>query len=153
MRTISLWQPWASAVALGLKNIETRGWSTNYRGPLAIHAAKRPISRATREDARELLEAMDRLFPEHVMPFGAVIATTHLKDVRATEELVQYISEQERTAGDYRPGRFGWSLQGTERLETPAPWRGQQGFFGVPDELLPPPTIDAIEGGTLDRPL
>lgn len=37
--------------------------------------------------------------------------------------------------------------------ETPAPWRGQQGFFGVPDELLPPPTIDAIEGGTLDRPL
>lgn len=40
MRAISLWQPWASAIALGSKRIETRSWSTSYRGPLAIHAAK-----------------------------------------------------------------------------------------------------------------
>lgn len=41
MRAISLWQPWASLVVLGAKKIETRHWSTNYRGPLLIHAAKR----------------------------------------------------------------------------------------------------------------
>jgi activating signal cointegrator 1 len=46
---LTLWQPWASLVALinpetGLpwKTIETRSWATNYRGPLAIHAAARP---------------------------------------------------------------------------------------------------------------
>ena len=43
MKAITLWDPWASAMALELKRNETRGWSTPYRGPLAIHAAKRPI--------------------------------------------------------------------------------------------------------------
>lgn len=38
---LSLWQPWASLVALGAKTIETRSWSTKYRGPLLIHAARR----------------------------------------------------------------------------------------------------------------
>lgn len=41
MKALTLWQPWASLVALGIKTIETRSWSTQYRGPLAIHAAKR----------------------------------------------------------------------------------------------------------------
>ncbi len=40
MKALTLWQPWASAVAVGAKRIETRSWSTEYRGPLAIHAAQ-----------------------------------------------------------------------------------------------------------------
>jgi activating signal cointegrator 1 len=40
MKTITLTQPWASFVAFGVKNIETRSWTTSYRGQLAIHAAK-----------------------------------------------------------------------------------------------------------------
>lgn len=39
MKALTLWQPWASLVALGVKSIETRSWSTSYRGQLAIHAA------------------------------------------------------------------------------------------------------------------
>lgn len=39
-KAISLWQPWASLIAYGVKTIETRSWSTSYRGPIAIHAAK-----------------------------------------------------------------------------------------------------------------
>lgn len=38
---ISLWQPWASALAIRSKRNETRSWATSYRGPIAIHAAKR----------------------------------------------------------------------------------------------------------------
>jgi hypothetical protein len=41
MKAISLLQPWATLVALGAKRIETRSWSTDYRGPLAIHASSR----------------------------------------------------------------------------------------------------------------
>ncbi|HVM07165.1 MAG TPA: ASCH domain-containing protein [Acidimicrobiales bacterium] len=40
MKAISLWQPWASLIAYGVKTIETRSWSTPYRGRIAIHAAK-----------------------------------------------------------------------------------------------------------------
>ncbi|MBW3663539.1 MAG: hypothetical protein KY469_10605 [Actinobacteria bacterium] len=41
MRGLSLWQPRASLMPLGVKRIETRSWSTSYRGPVVIHAAKR----------------------------------------------------------------------------------------------------------------
>jgi hypothetical protein len=40
MKALTLSQPFATLVAIGAKRIETRSWSTNYRGPLAIHAAK-----------------------------------------------------------------------------------------------------------------
>jgi hypothetical protein len=40
VRALGLDQPWASLIAAGIKTIETRDWSTTYRGPLAIHANK-----------------------------------------------------------------------------------------------------------------
>ena len=40
MKMLTLHQPWASLIAVGVKTIETRSWSTPYRGPLAIHAGK-----------------------------------------------------------------------------------------------------------------
>lgn len=40
MKALTLHQPWATLVAEGSKTIETRSWSTKYRGPLAIHAGK-----------------------------------------------------------------------------------------------------------------
>ena len=42
MKALTLTQPWATLVAMGAKRIETRSWTTNYRGPLAIHAGKGP---------------------------------------------------------------------------------------------------------------
>jgi hypothetical protein len=41
IKAISLHQPWVSLIALGVKQFETRGWSTNYRGKLVICAAKK----------------------------------------------------------------------------------------------------------------
>lgn len=35
---LTLHQPWATLIALGAKTVETRGWPTKYRGPIAIHA-------------------------------------------------------------------------------------------------------------------
>ena len=54
MKAISLWQPWASLCVLpgpngrAVKTIETRSWPTKYRGPLAVHAAKREPDQALR---------------------------------------------------------------------------------------------------------
>lgn len=41
MNTITLSQPWAALVTLGIKTVDTKAWSTNYRGRLVIHAGKR----------------------------------------------------------------------------------------------------------------
>ncbi|KQO04623.1 hypothetical protein ASF12_13925 [Paenibacillus sp. Leaf72] len=38
MKAITIIQPWATLIAIGAKQYETRGWSTKHRGALAIHA-------------------------------------------------------------------------------------------------------------------
>ena len=39
-KAISIRQPWAWAIVHAGKDIENRDWSTRYRGPVCIHAAK-----------------------------------------------------------------------------------------------------------------
>lgn len=68
MKGITLWQPWASAIACGVKTHETRSWKTRFRGPIAIHAAKH-VPQKIRDDAKYWL------LYQHVMD--------HLKDVIA----------------------------------------------------------------------
>lgn len=45
MKALTIWQPWASLLVSGQKKYETRSWATAYRGPIAIHAAMRPVRR------------------------------------------------------------------------------------------------------------
>ncbi|MBL8866467.1 MAG: ASCH domain-containing protein, partial [Planctomycetia bacterium] len=40
MLALSIHQPWAHAILHFGKSVENRTWSTSYRGPLLIHAAK-----------------------------------------------------------------------------------------------------------------
>ena len=39
VKTISIRQPWAHLIVLGIKDIENRSWKTKYRGRILIHAA------------------------------------------------------------------------------------------------------------------
>lgn len=92
MKAITLYQPWASLWAIGAKLFETRPWSTAYRGPLAIHAAKKPVETTLNEmfphiegiTAAEIdfISALRAAFPDidpvFDLPLGAVIATTEL---------------------------------------------------------------------------
>jgi len=48
VKFLTLVQPWASLIAEGHKSIETRGYSTKYRGPLAIHAGKAKLPKCDR---------------------------------------------------------------------------------------------------------
>jgi hypothetical protein len=133
MKALSLWQPWATAIALQLKKIETRGWYTSYRGPLAIHAAKRWTV-----EEREFLEDMQELhfFPTGVdVPLGAIVAVVNLENCVRTEKLLS-ISTLEESWGNYGPERFGFMLSNIRALPEPIPFRGAQGFFYVPDHIL-----------------
>jgi hypothetical protein len=135
MRAISLWQPWASAIAVGVKRVETRSWSTSYRGPLAIHAAKRWTWDQQRFAATE--HTVGRL-PMQRVPLGAIVAVCRLCDVRPAGEIELAVSPVERLYGNYEPGRYGWLLEDVRALAEPVPFLGRQGFFDVPDELLEP---------------
>lgn len=132
MRAISLWQPWATAIAIGLKSIETRGWQISYRGPIAIHAAKRwgPDQRSFAE-----VEQWAGRLPEN-LPLGVIVATATITDCKPVERLRESIGAIERNYGNYDDGRFGWLLADVVALPRPIPFRGAQGIFNVPDELL-----------------
>lgn len=138
VRAISLHQPWASFVALGVKEIETRGWSTDYRGPLVIHAAKSIPTYARRAMATVEIE---RLMSQHdldmeTMPRGALLATVELVDVLPTHMVESDISDTERALGDYGHNRFAWILAYPRMLDAPVPYRGHQSFWSVPPEVL-----------------
>lgn len=143
MRAISLWQPWASAIALGWKRIETRHWATTHRGPLAIHAAKRWT-----HDEREEWEIACEIhgLPQDAPPLGALVAVTRLAEIRRTESLLSTgVTLEEQEWGNFGPGRFGWLLTDIAPLPEPIPFRGAQGLFDVPDNILPDELRPALE--------
>ena len=135
MRAISLHQPWASLIAHGLKGVETRGPrpAKRYRGPLLIHAAKTWNAEAWIRIQRAFPHVLDPFVgDDNPFPLGAVVAAVRVVDVREMTE--GWIAEQtplEVAVGDWRPGRYGWVLEGVERPQIPVPLRGYQGLFHV----------------------
>jgi len=134
MKAITLWQPWASLIAIGAKRIETRNWATRYRGPLAIHASKRVPWDIEAFYAEEplpyaLIDAGYETFAD--LPFGVVLATCRLVDVLPTtdEFLTNVLLTPEWNYGDYSPGRFAWLLDDITRLDPPVTASGRQGLW------------------------
>ncbi len=130
MKAISLWQPWATLMATGLKKNETRHWATSYRGPLLIHATKRmePPTILMRELLKPHGYQSWGDFPR-----GALVCKVNLIDCVPTED---YIAEDpEYQFGNYGYARFVWITDEVEYFK-PIPYRGSQGFFNVPNNII-----------------
>lgn len=143
MRALSLWQPHASAIALLIKRYETRGWSTAYRGPLVIHAAKK-LFRERDYGFPYCKEVRDRFVAagSHVefMRYGAVVCLVDLVDCVPTSEVRGKIGDYEfwgdfRDIGDDQKPLFAFKLENVRKL-IPAPVNGRQGFFDIPQDLI-----------------
>lgn len=142
MKVLTLTQPWATLVAIGAKRIETRSWNTNYRGQLAIHAAKGyPKWAHELCSTSPFLECLkDCIKP---LPLGVVIATCELIGTHRVDEMdwipgkrgwskgshFHEASEQEKAFGDYSLGRYMWFLDNVKKLETPIPAKGALGLW------------------------
>jgi hypothetical protein len=144
MKAISLWQPWAQFVALGLKVNETRSWYTSFRGPIAIHAAQRTMPSA----GRKLLERVEIILDQHIeLTYGAIIAVVDLRGVHLTDsysipngpvlpfspKLPNWQLEYEM--GDYSKGRYAWLTTRCRPLPTPVPCVGRQRIFNTPPNV------------------
>lgn len=102
MKAISLWQPYASLIACGVKPFETRDWAPPrdlIGQPIAIHAAKKidreivdfveSLVYGNHDDGREIADklvaswkgapdALMACFGQAVMPVGCVVAIARL---------------------------------------------------------------------------
>jgi len=132
IKAISLWEPWATLMRIGAKTIETRSWSTNYRGPLLICASKKQDKGSLRliyepafKRALGLIGPPSRGF----FHFGKAVCIVDLVQCLRTED-VGLVAMPERDFGDYSFGRFAWITK-NRRLIEPFPVKGRQGLFNV----------------------
>lgn len=104
---ITIRQPWARAIAAGIKTVENRGRSTSYRGLVAIHAS-RTVDKAGDRDERIV-----RWFGEEAslgIPLGAVLAVAELVDCHPA-------SPRDVQPSCCQPWGETWQLRGGERVQ------------------------------------
>lgn len=139
MKAITLHQPYASLVAKGLKTYETRIWRTNYRGPLAIHAAKinNPIPQKVEHRLYALRQAgydVNALIGSRY-PFGAIVAVADLVDCEIMgREMIASMEPNEIAFGDWHPLRYAWKLENIQPVK-PHYVRGMQGLWTLSDKI------------------
>ncbi len=120
MIALSVKQPWASLIARGRKTIETRSWSTTYRGQLLICAGASPDIGALRR-----FGAVPATW-EQVYPPGVALAVVTLVDV---SPMLQ--GDEVAACCPRRPGLFAWRFGPIIAPVTPFAVRGQLGLFKV----------------------
>jgi len=137
MDGLSLWQPWASLIAIGAKHYETRDWKTAYRGPLLIHASrsKEGLTLCRRDPYDAVLRRAG--IAEKDLPLGAGIAIADLVEVQRTEEVRELLSDQELAFGNYADRRFAWRLENVRVFPVPVPMKGDRGVFEVDPQCVP----------------
>lgn len=156
MKAITIWQPYATLIMLGLKKYETRCWGTSFRGPLIIHAAKRwdddrefDCQRVT--SLMHLLGVDTKVFSqeqgEHWLTpmgetLGKALGVVELLDCRPMKDGGD---DFENEVGSFGDGRFGWKC-GTPRLfEKPIAAQGKQGLW-TPEASLEQLAKSLMEG-------
>jgi hypothetical protein len=156
MKAITIWQPYATLIMLGLKQYETRSWSTEYRGPLVIHAAKKwdeerdwDCNRVTdllREQtftAASLSEEKLRLF---YTPMGDTLGKAlGIVDLQACDQMNDGGGEFENRVGSFGPGRYGWKCATPRLFEEPIRHQGKQGLW-TPEPYLERAAQSLLEG-------
>lgn len=156
MKALTLWQPWASLVAEGIKTIETRSW----RAPAALIGERIAIHAAAKEPRRGMSAggAVVELFGQSVymdeahdgewleLPLGAVLCTARLVDCVETDCMagLDWIVGSEPgpadpswyvTESDY--GGRRWNLAADRPFGDYAPGR----WAWLLDDVAPPPCV------------
>lgn len=149
IRGLTLWQPWASLIMVGAKRIETRCWATNYRGLLAIHAAKQYRMQCRDLEAQEPFYSALRPDGNYCYPWtrcGQILCIARLIDCVQIESKTTWPAgfkddlcipplPPELAFGDYRPGRFAWILKDVRPLAESISCSGGQKLWRLPEEI------------------
>lgn len=127
MRVLTVKEPFASLISLGIKTTETRSWRTNYRGELYIHAGiKKPQYDYKSDDFIKLANKYD------YDNLGYIICKCKLVDcVEMTEEYIEDMKKNhyiDYICGEYQVGRFGWILEDIKLIE-PIKAKGRLGIW------------------------
>lgn len=140
MEALTLWQPWATLMAIGAKKVETRGWEMprKIRGAwIALHAAG--VATTPRDELRaafdvpEIVRALARQdYTIRNLPAGAIVAVALAAKSIPTDTLRANVGHDELAMGYYAAGRHGWLFTRIVRLQEPILAKGAQGIWTLP---------------------
>jgi hypothetical protein len=109
IKALSVRQPFAWLIVHGFKPVEYRSWPTSYRGPLAIHAGGRVLSRS---EFDEVEADFGLSIPRDELVRSAIVGLVELVDCYPEEDGFGFVLM------DFRPIK-------------PVPMPGQLGLFNV----------------------
>lgn len=142
VRCLSLLQPWASLMALLAKRIETRSWSTRYRGLVAIASSARwnaaHVEWATTDPDCVAVWRQHGIESVSDLPLGMIVCVGRLVDCIRSEAFdtsSDFCGESEAVFGNYASGRFAWVFDDLRCLERPIPVKGRLGLYTVSPAL------------------
>lgn len=148
MRALTIRQPWAFAIAEGLKTTENRSRSTRHRGPLLIHAGQTfeghvSIVRYSRDAAIRLDELGGRsnFWDARCFIPSKVVAppppSLALSAIIAVAEVTGCHREESGCCQPWGfPGAYHWQLADVRALPTPVPVPGSRGLWTPSDDVL-----------------
>lgn len=117
MKTLSIKQPWAQLICMGIKDVENRTWKTNFRGKIFIHAPVKDeykeFSLTERQDNfigndKEMLNNKWCKFIEYDMEKSAIIGSA---------EIVDCVKDSSSPWAE--EGCYHWILKNPELFEEP----------------------------------
>jgi hypothetical protein len=144
MKAISLWQPWASLIAFGVKRHETRHWATSYRGPIAIQASKQLDLAGAPE--KLCIALWGKHWPD-AMPLGAIVAIGELTGCADAARAAAGSTAADLASGNFTAGRFAWTIDKVRPLAPPIAALGRQRLFN----WTPPEDLESRLRGVLNH--
>lgn len=127
MRAVSLWRPWPWTIFYGGKDVENRPWVLDFRGDIVLHATKHFDADSVPFIERTLRTTGIR--PPLMLP------SAHPEGLIGVVEVVG-CDEWDGIAGGWSFGPFCWRLANPRAFSRPIPWKGKQGIFHVPDDVV-----------------
>ncbi len=118
MKCLTVRQPWATLIALGIKTVENRTWFTKHRGPLLIHAGK-----GIDKDGMKLVQDLGLDLPTP-LPRGVLVCRVNVVDCVPIESL------NPDPDGGASDGPQCWLLESPEPVP-PIAIDGKLGLFDV----------------------
>jgi hypothetical protein len=125
IRALTVKQPWADLIAMGVKDVENRTWAPNPRAVgclLLIHAG------ASQDRGAYSLPQVRAALPTGYTPvLGAVVATVRLAAVHRCDGGCSPWAD---------PGVIHWQPSEVRRLAGPVPARGMLSLWTPEDDLV-----------------
>lgn len=126
LKCLSLKRHYAELVTVGRKTIETRRWSTKFRGKFFLHSSK-AIDRKTctllNIDCSNLIK-------------GGVIGVVYLYDIKKYTSKAFLADKADHLSDNFSNAKYGFLLNNAKKLNEPIPLLGRLEFFEVSQKII-----------------